>query len=115
MPIDYLPSGRGGQERRNTSWSGKRRSFPNKIRLAILRRDPTCRWPGCNKPSEVADHIVPWSEAVRLGWELDEIDDVSNGQGLCNEHHDLKTREEQRRGRERVARKRRPERHPGMR
>jgi hypothetical protein len=62
-------------------------------------------------PSEIADHVVNYPNAMRAGWTLDEYDSPDNGQGLCRIHHDGKTRAEQSEGR---ARKRRPPRaHPG--
>jgi 5-methylcytosine-specific restriction endonuclease McrA len=98
-----------------TSWSGDRRSFPTRLRLAILHRDPICRCTGCRhhtgrctSPSTIADHIVPIAEGG--------ADDPSNGQGLCAPCHDLKTRAEMARGRARTSkasRLRTPEPHPG--
>lgn len=89
------------------SWSGTRRSFPTATRRRILARDPICRWrEGCTQPATIADHIIPVAEGGS--------DDESNGQGLCAEHHDRKTRDEQARGRARRS-TRRPERpHPGV-
>jgi len=114
MNIDYLPSQGDRSGIIRSSWSGTRGTFPKSVRQRILERYPTCNWPGCEKPSEVADHIVPWAEAVRLGWDVDEINDISNGQGLCNEHHEVKTKEERLRGIKRKSRTRERERHPGL-
>src|SRR5690606_22232818 len=101
---------------RGSTWTRGRRThgFPYRVRKKILQLYPVCNWPGCSAPSEEADHIVPYAEAVRLGWTDAEIDDVSNGQGLCREHHSIKTKEEARRGTQRRARKRQPERHPAF-
>jgi len=87
------------------------RAFPTSIRLAILRRDPTCM--GCGvAPSVVADHVAPASEGG--------TDSIDNGQGLCRSCHDVKTKAETARGiaryqAERPTQRRRPEAHPGMR
>ena len=72
-------------------------------RSAILARDPVCRWSGCNAPSAHADHIVPKSQG---GAPLA----LSNGQGLCAQHHSAKTATEIH---ARRSPKRPAERHPG--
>lgn len=100
----------------STSWSGQRRSFPTASRLAILRRDPTCRCAGCphctpngcNRPSTIADHILNHAACQRAGIDPDTLD---NGQGLCGGCHDVKTRAEQVAGRARLKPRRTP-RHP---
>lgn len=95
-----------------SSWSGDRRSFPDKIRRAILTRDPVCSTPGCAAPSTIADHIVNHTQAKRLGWTVEQYHHIDNGQGMCRRHHDAKTRQEQAAGRR--TRRREPEPHPGM-
>lgn len=98
-----------------TSWSGQRRSFPTAVAQRIIRRDKTCRGCGSGGPLQ-ADHIVNHAQAIRLGWTQAEIDDESNGQALCGDCHDQKSKQEQAVGlaiwRARVAPKTRP--HPGL-
>lgn len=53
------------------------------LRATILRRDPVCRWPGCEERSTDVDHIV----SKRRGGS----DDPSNLRGLCHSHHSRKT------------------------
>jgi len=72
-------------------------------RLAVLERDPVCRWPGCRLPASHADHVVPWKHG---GAQFD----VANGQGLCQRHHSVKTVREVN---GRRSARRPPERHPG--
>lgn len=106
----------------NTSWSGTRRSFPAKTRRLILRRDPTCtlRLPGCTGISTEADHITPHAAALRAGWSLADIDDPTNGQGVCSSCHTRKSRAEatagrrQQAARHRAARTRPTQPHPGL-
>jgi 5-methylcytosine-specific restriction protein A len=54
-----------------------------RLRLIILRRDPMCRWPGCNKASTDVDH--------RIAREDGGTDAESNLWGLCHSHHSRKT------------------------
>ena len=95
---------------RTTSWSGQRRSFPTAVRQLILRRaGGQCQHTDehgtrCTNPATVADHIVPHAEGG--------TDDPTNGQALCDPHHNTKTRAEQARGRARRNPKRRTEPHP---
>lgn len=98
----------------NTSWSGKRTAFPPRIRRLILQRQPECA-AGCGQPSEIADHIVNYPNAMRAGWTLEQYHSPDNGQGLCAPHHDAKTKAEQQEGRARKrARLTRPQgKHPG--
>lgn len=86
-----------------TSWSGDRRSFPTRIRLAVIRRDPICRCAGCpdcgppcTEPSTIADHKIPHAEGGD--------DTIANGQGMCDPCHGHKTRAEIARGRARPRR-----------
>lgn len=60
-----------------------RRGFPPRMAKRILRRDPICKEPGCERPATDADHIVPKSRGGE--------DTMSNGQGLCHSHHSQKT------------------------
>lgn len=89
-----------------TSWSGQRRSFPDKTRRRILRRDPICV--ACNtNPAEIVDHIVPVAEGG--------TDAATNGQGMCRPCHDLKSEQERERGRDRRPKRQRPAgSHPGL-
>lgn len=66
--------------------SASRRGYDKAWRQArrrVLRRDPFCRWPGCDQPSAEVDHVVPLAAGGG--------DDESNLQGLCKEHHSRKT------------------------
>ncbi|PYE19863.1 HNH endonuclease, partial [Williamsia limnetica] len=62
-----------------------------KLARIIRMLDGTCRFTGCQKPSEDCeiDHIVPFNHADPMagGWTIE-----SNLACLCKEHHDLKTR-----------------------
>ncbi|PVA06116.1 HNH endonuclease signature motif containing protein [Thalassorhabdomicrobium marinisediminis] len=51
----------------------------SKAFLAIYNR---CAWPGCGKPSELVDHVVPHKGDKELFW------DRSNWQPLCKTCHD---------------------------
>ena len=100
----------------NTSWSGKRDSFPAAMRKAILRRHPTCQCSGCNhcgtgcdQRSTIADHITNWAQCQRRGIPPHTL---SNGQGMCSPCHDRKTWLEQRAGRQLSSRHRPQEEHP---
>lgn len=91
------------------TWA-RTRAFPTSTRLRILRRDPTCMACG-QRPSTKADHVIPAAEGGS--------DDESNGQGLCAECHEAKTKAERERGMKRYAerrprQKRRSEAHPGL-
>lgn len=57
------------------------------FRRAVLAREPNCR--RCGKPATQADHIV----AVADGGTNDA---ATNGQGLCDECHTIKTKNEHR-------------------
>ncbi len=87
-----------------SGWNGSTRRSrlpPNwdSLRVTVLRRDPTCRHPGCPARSTDVDHVIA-NDDHRL----------TNLQGLCNPHHVEKTnRERPHRGTNR----RPPERHPG--
>ena len=54
-----------------------------KLRPMVLRRRPICATPGCNRPSEEVDHIVPRSRGGD--------DSFENLQGLCKMCHSRKT------------------------
>ena len=113
-----MTGGRGMSGRGTGSWSGTRRSFPPRTARAILARDRECqlRYDGCTGQAQEADHIVNHAEATRLGWPLQDIDDMGNGQAACRPCHALKTRSEQVRGSaRRRAQARRPmPKHPGL-
>ena len=99
-----------------------RRAFPRSVARRILARDPDCglAYPGiCTGASEEADHVIPHSIAVQLGWELDEIDHPDNGQGVCRACHQRKTARESALARrhaalQRQAKQRPQRRHPGL-
>lgn len=93
----------------NTSWSGDRRGFPDRIRAAILARDPICVICGDN-PSTIADHEPSYAELRRMG--VSDPHSIEYGQGVCDQCHEVKTRAEQQRGRDRWRLK--PEAHPGL-
>jgi len=57
-----------------------------RYRLMCLRRHPLCQAPGCTRPAECVDHIVPVSGADDPGFWI-----VSNHQGLCLRCHSAKT------------------------
>lgn len=102
------------------SWSGHRRSFPTNTARRILTRDRDCQLqlPGCTGTATQADHIISHADATAAGWDPTDIDDISNGQGVCATCHRAKTRMEITRGRARAQRRRRQqatERHPGLR
>lgn len=59
------------------------------LRVRVLHEEPVCRWPGCWRPSEHADHIEAISDRPELAFRR------SNVQGLCARHHAMKTRQEQ--------------------
>ena len=100
-----------------------RHGFPAKTARRIIRRDKECQlaYPGCTGTPTAADHIVGWADATAAGWEPEDIDDPTNGQGVCGPCHTIKTQGEARRGAQRAAARRprnRPRsnnRHPGFR
>lgn len=61
----------------------------NVFRPAVLTRDPICVIPGCNQPSEVADHY-PRSRKELIELHLNP-DDPQYGRGLCTLHHNQET------------------------
>jgi 5-methylcytosine-specific restriction endonuclease McrA len=66
-------------------------------RLSLRRRNafPICEVPGCSRPSESTDHIVPAFEGGTSEW--------GNLQALCREHHQEKTVAESHRAAKREA------------
>jgi 5-methylcytosine-specific restriction protein A len=94
----------------NSSWSGRHQPFPSATRRTILDRDQhTCQLSlaGCEGTGTIADHIVPQAEGGDH--------DITNGQAVCRSCHDIKTKAEIQRGRDRQPRNRRtPETHPGL-
>jgi len=74
------------QERRGTSTQRGYGSRWQRLRVLVLARDPVCRYPGCAELSTDVDHIVPKSQGG--------ADAMDNLQGLCHEHHSLKTARE---------------------
>jgi 5-methylcytosine-specific restriction endonuclease McrA len=65
-----------------TRWSGGRsyglRSW-RRLAASIIARDRACQIPGCDRPAEVADHIVPKANGGS--------DHPSNLRGICLQHH----------------------------
>ncbi|MDD2772750.1 MAG: HNH endonuclease signature motif containing protein [Elusimicrobiales bacterium] len=57
-----------------------------RLRQCVLAQDPICKWPGCTQAATDVDHIVPKSRGG--------TDDIENLQGLCHEHHSVKTARE---------------------
>ncbi len=58
-------------------------------RVEVLAKHPNCEYPGCQKASTDAHHIVP----IRRGGKRFDVD---NGMGLCHEHHSAATGRETR-------------------
>ncbi len=50
-------------------WAAKMRTVPAAIRRALLNRDKTCRFPGCDLKARFAHHIQHWAEGgeTKLG------------------------------------------------
>lgn len=116
-PQHSLPPGWSTPTRGKTTRGG----FPDAARRAILQRDPRCMLalPGCDGPSRIADHRVNYPSAMALGWDDDQYNDPSNGQGVCSPCHTKKTGAEAAAGRaQRAAERRRlrgfDDRHPGI-
>ena len=74
------------QDRRGTSTQRGYGARWQRLRLLVLARDPVCRQPGCGQLSVDVDHVV---SKARGGTDL-----LDNLQGLCHEHHSLKTAQE---------------------
>ncbi|MFV1992001.1 MAG: HNH endonuclease signature motif containing protein, partial [Acidimicrobiales bacterium] len=57
------------------------RFFTGALRKALIVRDPTCSWPGCEAPSIHAemDHIVDYADGGATS--------ARNGQPYCRFHH----------------------------
>lgn len=53
------------------------------LRAAVLARDPTCKTPGCTKPSTHADHIIPRKQGGP--------DTMGNLRGLCESCHNRRS------------------------
>jgi 5-methylcytosine-specific restriction endonuclease McrA len=105
------------------AWEGRRpgrHAFPQSTAKAILLRDQDCVLGlcGCTGQATQADHIVSWADADRLGWTMEEINDISNGAGLCANCHAIKTADESSRGLRRSVERRKarraPPQHPGL-
>ncbi len=60
------------------------RFFTGALRKALIVRDPTCSWPGCETPSIHAemDHIIDYANAGPTS--------ARNGQPYCRYHHTKK-------------------------
>jgi 5-methylcytosine-specific restriction endonuclease McrA len=69
----------------------QRRIWRDKLRPAVLRKDPMCAKCGV-KPSTHADHIIPFSTGKTEQEQWDLFTDLENNlQGLCTEDHSRKT------------------------
>lgn len=66
------------------------------LRADKLAANPICEKPGCRRPADDVDHIVPNAEdpTLRYVW--------SNLQSLCRPHHKQKTTEDALRGKKRA-------------
>jgi 5-methylcytosine-specific restriction protein A len=93
----------------NTSWSGRRQSFPPAVRKQIMERDGwRCQinGPTCIGEATQADHRIAHAEGGS--------DDASNGQAVCVPCHEIKTQQERLRGMKKRSRYRKPMQHPGL-
>jgi len=95
---------------RNTSWTGRYRSFGGALKKRVLTRanhECQLRYPGCRGIATLVDHIL----AQAFGGPHDE----TNAQAVCIACHDVKTKEEIARGKARKPQRARPSsRHPGL-
>jgi len=62
---------------------------------AYKRNHPICQWPGCRRPTDVVDHIIPLAEGGPRY-------DFTNFQSLCEPHHNTKTNADALRGKTRA-------------
>lgn len=78
------------------------------LRAQVLTEEPTCylHYPGCTGTSTQADHVTPRAEGG--------TDNRHNLHGACKHCHDIKSRAEAARGRQRRNPKRKLEPHPGL-
>lgn len=83
MPKIRRAKGRARDRRRGSAHQRGYGVAHRKRRASVLRRYPWCAWPGCPIPASEADHITPKS--------LGGSDRIENYQGLCRDHHRLKT------------------------
>jgi len=74
------------QDRRGTSSQRGYNARWQRLRALVLARDPVCRYLACGRLSTDVDHIIPKSKGG--------TDSMDNLQGLCHEHHSLKTAQE---------------------
>jgi 5-methylcytosine-specific restriction protein A len=84
-PPTHRPFTTRGDGRASAAKRGYGRRW-QRLRKMILARDPICRWPGCTMPATDVDHVVPRAAGGD--------DSEGNLQGLCHEHHSLKTASE---------------------
>ncbi|MFN3600519.1 MAG: HNH endonuclease [Dietzia sp.] len=94
-----------------TAWASNHRTrtrgVPRALAARIMHRDDhLCQivGPTCAGDATAVDHIVPEAEGG--------TDDPDNLQAVCQPCHDLKTRAEAQRGRQRYGRRRPPPAHP---
>ena len=69
------------------------------MRRLVLRQQPICASPLCNRRSAIVDHIVGWAE--RGDMTVAQWDARPNLQGLCVPCHAVKTAAESARARRR--------------
>ena len=64
-----------------------------RFRTGVLARDVTCTYPGCDQPSQDADHYpLSRRQLVAAGFDPN---DPAYGRGLCHRHHSQSTAREQ--------------------
>jgi 5-methylcytosine-specific restriction protein A len=67
------------------------------LRATKLGVHPRCQWSaGCDRPATEVDKIIPYAEAPWLRYDWDNL------QSLCHDHHEEKTLEDARRGKQRL-------------
>ena len=71
-----------GRKRPSAAAQGYGRRW-RRLRLWVLARQPICAMPGCGKPAEHVDHVVPKAQGGS--------DDIENLQALCPACHSRKT------------------------
>ena len=77
--IQRIAKRKRDRERRSSYRSADR---DTKQYMGIIRKDP-CSVPGCTKPSESVDHVVPFSKGGKTHW--------TNLTGMCKYHNQKKS------------------------